>query len=96
MEQMLSVQDIITALQVLVALLAIIVLYHLMFITVDVRKIVRRFEKLTEEAEEAVMKPIAMADMVIEAALAWVESFNEEQNSSKKKSSKSKKSSKKK
>ncbi len=46
----------------IVALMIIVVLYHLLFIVVDVRKMTRRFEDLTSELEAMLLKPIAILD----------------------------------
>jgi hypothetical protein len=66
--------DLATLLYVLygiVAVMVMIVLYHVIFIVVDVRKITRRFEDLTQQVEETILKPLALADQ----GLAWVMEF---------------------
>lgn len=45
-----------------VAVMLIVVLYHLLFIVVDLRKISRRFESLTDQVENMLIKPIAILD----------------------------------
>ncbi len=60
--------DIMQGLYIAVAVLLIVALYHLLFIVVDLRKIVRRFEGITEELENVIMKPLSMTDK----ALEWV------------------------
>lgn len=69
----LTVDQLLIALNVLVTLLGIIVLYHLMYITLDVRRITRRVDRVTREAEEAILKPIAMADSIVETVKKFVE-----------------------
>lgn len=64
----LSAQDIFTFLSILAVLMVILALYHLLFILVDARKIVRRFEDITQQVEAMILKPISMADQI----LAWV------------------------
>ena len=55
-------------LSVAVAVMLIVVLYHVLFIVVDLRKIVRRIEGITEELETVILKPLAMTDKAID----WV------------------------
>ena len=64
----LSSGDLLTGLYVVIAVMVIIVLYHLLFIVVDLRKTTRRIEDITAEIESVILKPIAMADQI----LAWV------------------------
>ncbi len=63
-------------LYIAVAVMLIVVLYHVIFIVVDLRKIARRFNDVTEEVETVIMKPISMADQ----ALEWVLKFLEEKS----------------
>lgn len=58
----------------LVAVMLIVVLYHVLFIVVDLRKIVRRFEDITAQVEEVIMKPLSMADQAVQ----WVVEFIQE------------------
>ncbi len=55
----------------LVALMLVLILYQVLFIVVDVRKIVRRFEGLTTQVEAVILKPLAIADQAME----WVTDF---------------------
>ena len=64
----LTAQDVFTFLSILAVLMVIVALYHLLFILVDVRKMVRRFEDITQQVEAIILKPISMADQI----LAWV------------------------
>lgn len=66
-----SPQDIMMGLYIAVAVMLIVVLYHVMFIVVDVRKIMRRLNNLTEEVEAVVMKPLSMTDQVLEWMIAF-------------------------
>lgn len=54
--------------------LLILVLYHVLFLVVDVRKIARRLEGITEEVESLLLKPISMIDKL----LIWVMDLVEE------------------
>ncbi len=82
-----SLEQVLAGLQISVAILIIILLYHALFIAVDLRKILKRIDGLTGQVEEVIMKPISMADCVFQ----WVSDYIEEDNKKKKKSNKSKK-----
>ena len=47
-------------------IMLIIVLYHLLFIVVDLGKVLRRVEDITAQVEAVITKPIAMADQIME------------------------------
>lgn len=64
----LSAQDVFTFLSILAVLMVILAMYHLLFILVDLRKMVRRFEDITQQVEAMILKPISMADQI----LAWI------------------------
>lgn len=59
------------ALWIIVAVMLIVVLYHVLFIVVDLRKILRRFESLSSEVELMIMKPLSMASEIIQ----WLTEF---------------------
>ena len=61
------------ALWIIVAVMVIVVLYHVLFIVVDLGKILRRFERLSSEVELMIMKPLAMAEQLGE----WLKDFLE-------------------
>lgn len=69
-----SSDDILQGLFIAVAVMLIVVLYHAIFIVVDVRKVMRRFETVTEELEAVLMKPLSMTDR----ALDWMIGFFQE------------------
>ena len=60
--------DFLHGLAIAIAVMIIIALYHVIFIVVDLRKISRRFEGITEELETVIMKPLSMTDKFLE----WV------------------------
>lgn len=66
-----SPADIMMGLYIAVAVMLLIVLYHLVFIVVDLRKMTKRFNNLTEEVETVVMKPLSMADKGLEWAIQF-------------------------
>lgn len=65
--------DIILYLHVTVGVLLIVVLYHILFVVVDLRKIMRRVQLITKEIEGLVMKPITVADQILEGVLSLLE-----------------------
>ena len=69
-----SATDIMTGLYIAVAVMLLIVLYHTLFVVVDLRKILRRIETVTKELESVLMKPISVADK----ALQWVIEYFED------------------
>lgn len=67
-------EDIMMGLYIAVAVMLLIVLYHILFIVVDARKIARRIENLTQEVEAVIMKPLSMADQLLQ----WMVEFMQE------------------
>ncbi|MBT4119511.1 MAG: hypothetical protein HOG89_02950 [Candidatus Peribacter sp.] len=88
METVITSGDVLAYLQITVAVLLVIVLYHLLFITVDLRKVLRRVEGITKEVENIIMKPISAADQILEVILSFVESQSTEKPKKKKTSKK--------
>ena len=66
-------QELLIFLQVVAFLLLIIGLWQLLFIAVDLRRILRRVEVLTKQVEDVIAKPIAVADWVVEDVADFVE-----------------------
>jgi hypothetical protein len=64
----LTLDGLIGVLYALVAVMLIVVLYHILFIVVDLRKIARRFEDTTAQVEAMILKPLA----IIDEAFQWV------------------------
>ena len=86
---MLAATDILLGLQIAIAVIVIVVLYHVLFIAVNARKIVRRVEDITSQVEEVILKPISVADHVFDMATSFIEKKQKE--STQKKSSSKKK-----
>lgn len=63
-----SMQGVLSVLYALVAVMIIVVLYHMLFIVTDLRKIMRRFEDTTAQVEALILKPLA----IIDEAFSWV------------------------
>lgn len=57
--------DVLIFLGILVGIMIVVVLYHLLFIVVDVRRVIRRVDTLTEQVESIVLKPLAIADQAL-------------------------------
>lgn len=68
-----SAGDIISFLYIAVAVMLLIVLYHVLFIVVDVRKITRRFENITNQVEDLLLKPLAMTDQIVSMVMGFIE-----------------------
>ncbi|PIQ75986.1 hypothetical protein COU78_03425 [Candidatus Peregrinibacteria bacterium CG10_big_fil_rev_8_21_14_0_10_49_24] len=90
----LTANDILIGLEIAVAIMIIIVLYHALFIAVDLRKVLRRVEEITSQLEEAFLKPISLVEHVMEYAIDLFE--EKHADGSKKEKKKEKKSSSKK
>lgn len=67
--------NLLSGLYIAVAIMLIVVLYHVLFIAVDLRKIVRRAANVTEDLQNVIAKPIGIADK----AMDWVVGFLEGQ-----------------
>jgi len=71
---MIQASDLLFGLQVAVAVMLLVVLYHVIFIVVDLRKILRRVEDITKELEDVLMKPLSMVDRILQWVIDMVES----------------------
>lgn len=67
--------DVMTVLYIVVAVMLIIILYHVLFIVVDIRKSMRRVDRISESIEGLMMKPLNVAD----EAMQWAVEFIAEQ-----------------
>lgn len=73
---MLSADDVLTAILILVAVMLVVVLYHVLFIVVDLRKVMKRVQGVSEQVEEIIMKPLTMTDKILEWVLEYIESLD--------------------
>lgn len=71
-----SAEDIMMGLYIAVAVMLIVALYHVIFIVVDLRKIVKRFESVSDQLETVIMKPLSMTDQAME----WMVNFFQEKS----------------
>ncbi|MDB4978388.1 MAG: hypothetical protein JWM56_574 [Candidatus Peribacteria bacterium] len=62
----LTFEQMLMFLYMLVAVMLIIVLYHAIFVIVDVRKITRRAEQVTQEIQSVVLKPLSVVDQAMD------------------------------
>ena len=69
-----TVGQLLVGIQVLIAVMVVVVLYHMLFIVVDLRKILRRVDDITERVESIILKPIALADQVLQKIIELIES----------------------
>lgn len=65
--------SLLSGLYIVVGIMLAIVLYHILFIVVDLRKILRRIEGITAEVEGMIMKPIGLLDHLLQWVTEWVE-----------------------
>jgi len=70
---MLTSDNILIGLQVATGIMLIVLLYHALFIAVDLRRILRRVDDLTKQIEDIVMKPISMADTILQWVMDYIE-----------------------
>ncbi len=66
-----TTEGVLSGLYAVVAVMLIIVLFNVLFIVVDARRIVRRVEKVTRELQTVILKPLAVTDQVLE----WIMSM---------------------
>lgn len=72
----LTADQVLTAVLILVAIMLVVVLYHVLFIVVDLRKVMKRVESVSEEVEAIIMKPLTMTDKILEWVLEYIESLD--------------------
>jgi hypothetical protein len=63
-----SPNDALTIIFLLVGVMIVVVLYHVLFIVADLRRVLRRMDHLTRQVETVLLKPLSMTDKVLE----WV------------------------
>ena len=76
MPEVVTTSDVLMYLQITVTVLAILVLYHALFVVVDLRKMIRRIKEVSNEVENIIMKPIHAADYVLDGIVQYIESQN--------------------
>ncbi|MEK7563287.1 MAG: hypothetical protein AAB544_02745 [Patescibacteria group bacterium] len=74
MDFAISARDALLGLQILISLIVVVVLYHILFIVVDLRKVLRRIDDITEQVEAIILKPISLADQILGKVMEMMES----------------------
>ena len=69
--------EILLYLEIAIAIILIVVLYHVLFVAVDLRKILRRIDDVTREVEDVIMKPLSMVDSILQWVLDMIEESQE-------------------
>ncbi len=69
----LSLPEILTFLAIVAVVMLIVLLYHLIFVSVSLRRVADRMEGLSKEVETVILKPIG----AIEYLLDWFSMFVE-------------------
>lgn len=65
--------SLLSGLYIVVGVMLVVVLYHVLFIVVDLRKILRRLEGVTGEVEAMIMRPLGLMDHLLEWLMEFVE-----------------------
>ena len=65
--------SLLSGLYIVVGVMLVVVLYHVLFIVVDLRKILRRIEGITAEVEGMIMRPLGLLDHLLQWITEWVE-----------------------
>ncbi len=73
----LSINDILTILSVIAVGMVIILLYHLIFVSVSLRRIADRMDDLTKEVEAIILKPIGAIEYLIDWFASAVEGMRD-------------------
>jgi len=80
----LTTNDVLVFLEIIALLLLVVVLFHLVFVALDLRKIVKRFNVVTAQLEQVILKPINMADATVEWIAAFLEGYSRKEKKGKK------------
>lgn len=73
MDFALSAPDLLLGLQIVISVIVVVVLYHVLFIVVDLRKVLRRVDDITEQVEAIILKPISLADQILGKVMEMIE-----------------------
>jgi len=84
----LTTNDVLIFLEILALLLLVLVLFHLVFVALNLRRIVKRVNKVTTQLEEVILKPINMADATVEWVAAFLEGYTHKSGKNEKKGKK--------
>ena len=70
--------DVITLLTFISLVMLVILLYHLIFVSVSLRRIVARWDELSKEVETLILKPIGAVEYVIDWFASAVEGMQQQ------------------
>jgi len=90
METVITLKDVFLYLEITAVLLFILVLYNVLFIVVDLRKVMKRVEVITNEIQNVILKPINVADHILEGIVKYMETQQEPSGKDTKKEKKKK------
>lgn len=76
--------DVLTLLSIIAVAMLIILLYHLIFASVSLKRIADRMDDLSKDVEAIILKPIGAIDYVLDWFLSIVDSMRKEKKHSKK------------
>lgn len=62
----LSLNDLLTLLSVVAVVMVIVLVYHLIFVSVSLRRIAERMDDLSQEIEGLILKPIGAVEYLID------------------------------
>ncbi len=80
----LTYNDVLMFLSIIAVAMLIILLYHLIFAAVSLKRIADRMDELSKDVEAIVLKPIGAIDYVLDWFLSVVESMREDKKHAKK------------
>ena len=76
--------DVLTLLSIIAVAMLIIVLYHLIFVSVSLKRIADRMDELSKDVEAVILKPIGAIDYVLDWFLSVVDSMRSDKKQAKK------------
>ncbi len=76
--------DILTLLIILAVILVIVILFNIIFVSVSLRRVARRADRISKEAEAIVIKPLQTADAAIDWIVSFLQGWTEEKETKKK------------
>jgi hypothetical protein len=72
--------NIVMFLSVIALLMLIVLLYHLIFVSVSIRRMTERWDEISKEVEGLILKPIGAIDYMLEWFSSMVEGMQEEKH----------------
>jgi hypothetical protein len=75
--------DVITLLTIVALVMVIVLLYHLIFFSVSLRRISSRWDDLSKEIEALILKPIGAVEYVLDWFASMVEGMREQRDDKK-------------